>query len=124
MKKLLTILIVLKKIRLEHRGRTEEVFTYRMNPIKQNSASGAIPVRFLFLWGDIEMLSSFPAYISMRLSNSSAKMEFNSRLDDKITACGGNQKWQLVTPQYRSILLLIYVRKTANAKSAVLKISH
>ena len=28
-------------------------------------------------------------------------MEFNSRLDDKITACGENQKWQSVTPQYR-----------------------
>ena len=27
-------------------------------------------------------------------------MEFNSRLDDKITACGENQKWQSVTPQY------------------------
>ena len=35
-------------------GRTEEVFTYRMNPIKQNSASGAIPVRFLFLWGSLK----------------------------------------------------------------------
>lgn len=54
---------------------------------------------FVFM-GFIEMLSSFLAYISMRLSNSSAKMEFNSRLDDKITACGENQKWQSVTPQY------------------------
>ena len=57
-------------------------------------------MRFLFLWGFIEMLSSFLAYILMRLSNSSAKTEFNSRLDDKITACGENQKWQSVTPQY------------------------
>ena len=48
-------------------------------------------------------------------------MEFNSRLDDKITACGENQKWQSVTPQYRSIVDLC--AKTANAKSAVLKFS-
>jgi hypothetical protein len=39
-----------------------------MNPIKQNSASGAIPVRCLFLWGPLK---------------SPAKMEFNSRLDEK-----------------------------------------
>ena len=36
----------------------------------------------------------------MGMLKSSAKMEFNSRLDDKITACGENQKWQSVTPQY------------------------
>ena len=31
------------------------------------------------------------------MQKSSAEMEFNSRLDDKITACGENQKWQSVT---------------------------
>ena len=57
-------------------------------------------MRFFVFMGFIEMLSSFLAYISMSLLKTSSKMEFNSRLDDKITACGENQKWQSVTPQY------------------------
>jgi hypothetical protein len=56
-----------------------------MNPIKQNSASGAIPVRCLFLWGSLK---------------SPAKMEFDSRLDEKPISCGKNQGQQSVTLQY------------------------